>query len=177
VFNGLINFQRVGTYGGKLARPVIFVPVLLALPCRLDPDLGTLQTGDRKGRDTVSYQDRTQRAMKKTHERKHQGTTGMRVNRNHIRNETNPSASIIVSVKTNRSIYTEHRSNGNMIGLGDMQHALGLYSINAQVGAICDTGKRRKVEVELHGKSQEIRDRSNQITTRTTLMKRTHQTN
>lgn len=36
-------------------------------------------------------------------------------------------------------------------------------------------GERRKFEVEEHGKSQEIRDRPNQITTRTTLMKRAHQ--
>jgi hypothetical protein len=39
--------------------------MLLALPYKLDPDLGTLQIGDRK--DRVSYQvgDRTQGAMKK----------------------------------------------------------------------------------------------------------------
>jgi hypothetical protein len=75
--NGLNNFQRVGTDGGKFAfvsKTINFVPVLLALPYKLDPDLGILQIGDRK--DRVSYQvdGRTQRAMKKR-QRKHKETT------------------------------------------------------------------------------------------------------
>lgn len=49
----------------SLVRPVKFVPVLLALPYKPDPDLGTLQIGDCE--DMVIYQvdDRAQRAMKK----------------------------------------------------------------------------------------------------------------
>jgi hypothetical protein len=59
--NGLNDFQRVGTDGGKFApvsKTISFVPMLLALPYKLDLDLGALQIGDREDKDIYQVDDR-----------------------------------------------------------------------------------------------------------------------
>ena len=66
-------------------------------------------------------------------------------------------------------------SNGNMMGLGQTAHVLGLYSINVRGYVTCGMkgSEGKLLKVEEHGKSHEVRDRPNgpnHFTTGITMM-------